>query len=105
MIGRRLASGLYAVPVLQAVSVGRAGRYVHRWRLELECGHVLEDHETFQGDRRPGYAGCPHGCGAEIGALRRNIGRLEEDLIAKERARWTRQRARIRRREARARPA
>lgn len=94
MIGRRLASGLHAVPVARAKLLRKTGRWARRWRLELECGHLLEDHETFHGDRAPRYAGCPEGCGAEIGAIRRALLRKEAELIAEERARWARRRAR-----------
>ena len=105
MIGRRLASGLHAVPVHRAILLRKTGRWTRLWRLELECGHVRERHETFHGDRPPGYAGCPYGCAAEIGNLRRELARKEAELIELERARWARQREQIRRREARARPA
>ena len=106
MIGRRLASGLHAVPVHRATLLRRTGRWARRWRLELECGHVLEDHETFHGVRVPTFAGCPHGCGADLGAIRREFRRKEAEAVAEERARWARRReAGLKPRGARARPA
>lgn len=96
MIGRRLVSGLHAVPVIGAVQLQKdRGRWSRRWRLELECGHVLMEHQTFQGDRPPSYAGCPHDCGAEIGSIRRELKRKEAELITEERARWARRRERL----------
>lgn len=101
MIGRRLRSGLAAVPVRSAKLLRGTGKWCRTWRLELECGHVLEEHETYLGDRRPTHAGCPEGCGEAIGGIRRALKRKEAELLAEERKRWARQRARLRSRPRR----
>lgn len=98
MIGRRLTSGLYAVPVFRVELLRATGRWTRVWRIELECGHVLESHQTYTGDHPPRWAGCPQGCAAEIGDLRRALQEKREEIIKIERARWARRRA------ARARP-
>lgn len=92
MIGRRLASGLHAVPVLRAKLVTSTGKWGRLWRLELECGHVLERHPAWTGARAPRHAGCPEGCGAAIGGLRRALASKEAELVAEERRRWAKRR-------------
>lgn len=92
MIGRRLTSGLYAVPVRKATALPGGGVYERFWRLELECGHVLERHPAWTRDEAPRFAGCPNGCAAELGSLRREIDRLERELIAEARKRWAKRR-------------
>lgn len=68
-IGRRLRSGLYAVPVASE-ELPRLSRYPAWWRLELACGCVLERHPTWTPGRAPRMAGCPQGHGAELAAVR-----------------------------------
>ena len=92
MIGRRLASGLHAVPVRKATALPGGGVYSRFWRLELECGHVLERHPAWTGKRAPRHAGCPEGCGAAIGGLRRALASKEAELVAEERRRWAKRR-------------
>ena len=92
MIGRRLASGLHAVPVEKATPLPGGGGYLRLWRLELLCGHVLERHEAWTGDRAPIHAGCPEDCGAAIGGIRRALRQKETELVAEELRRWAKRR-------------
>lgn len=93
MIGRRLRSGFYAVPVLRAELLRRTGEWTSVWCIELECGHVLDEHRSWTGTRAPRWAGCPHGCGAEIGRVRRELKAKFDGVEAAQRAEWARARA------------
>lgn len=92
MIGRRLANGLHAVPVLKATPLPSSGIWARFWRLELQCGHVLERHVSYQGARAPAHAGCPEDCAGAIGEIRRALRQKETELVAEELRRWAKRR-------------